>query len=63
MTEAQVLEVVQKIMKEVPEALPSLGRFVGHLFAGDADKAALEARLAAETIAIKKAAEAPYELK
>lgn len=62
MTNEEVLELIVKIMTEVPEAVEGLGNMAGYLLNGDADKAVIEARLVAETAGIKRAARAAYDV-
>jgi hypothetical protein len=49
---AKILEFLAKLP---PEAIPSVGRLLNALLAGDVAKAQREARITAETIAIKRA--------
>jgi hypothetical protein len=50
------------LLSRVPaEAFPVMGRLLTALLAGDTDKAEREARIAAETIAAKRAIHEAYE--
>lgn len=50
------------LLSRVPaEAFPAMGRVLSAMLAGDHEAAALEARLASETIAIKRATHAAFQ--
>jgi hypothetical protein len=62
MNKEDALELFETIMNETPDAIPGLAAVATQLINGDKDAALREAELVAQTIMIKRAARAAYNV-